>query len=134
MLTDYMPLSDDQIYMLTQTCNDHFACRMHNVASPDARGDHRDREQYWEQPGHEDDDIDKMIRICSPLFSYSTGIEVRQVSQEMTVDSGYCLKDQLKRGTRNKVLQVQELMKIMVLLHIEELVQLQVEHQEIVQG
>ena len=52
----------------------------------------------------------------------------------MTVDSGYCLKDQLKRGTRDKVLQVQELMKIMVLLHIEELVQLQVEHQEIVQG
>ena len=75
-----------------------------------------------------------MIRIYSPLFSYSTGIEVRQVSQEMTVDSGYCLKDQPKRGTRDKVLQVQELMKIMVLLHIEELVQLQVEHQEIVQG
>lgn len=86
------------------------------------------------QPDPEGDDIYKMIQIYSPQFSNSTGIQVRQVSLEMFVLSGYSLKDQQKRVRRGKVLQVQVLKKIAELLHTEKLLPQQVVHQEIAQG
>ena len=89
---------------------------------------------FVEQPCLWDDDTYMMIQIYSHQSSNSIGIQVHQVSLEMFVPSGYCLKGQWKRARKDKVLQVKVLKKIAALVHREKLLQQQVVHQERVLG